>query len=138
MEHGARLELLITASSRNCLQCRWKHHLLAGWLLYQVLLHEHMLSLTLLLLLALELQGRHNMGGGNGQKSATKRERNAAKLAAPKGACRCSSHWCSSLSAAMISPQEPVECSCLATYATPVSSAAVVLPLQQCSAEKAA
>ncbi|WIA13555.1 hypothetical protein OEZ86_006815 [Tetradesmus obliquus] len=25
------------------------------------------------------------MGGGNGQKSATKRERNAAKLAAPKG-----------------------------------------------------
>lgn len=27
------------------------------------------------------------MGGGNGQKSATKRERNAAKLAAPKGTC---------------------------------------------------
>lgn len=25
------------------------------------------------------------MGGGNGQKSASKRERNAAKLAAPKG-----------------------------------------------------
>jgi hypothetical protein len=25
------------------------------------------------------------MGGGNGQKSATKRERNAAKLAPPKG-----------------------------------------------------
>jgi hypothetical protein len=31
------------------------------------------------------------MGGGNGQKSATKRERNAAKLAPPKGACSSSS-----------------------------------------------